>query len=115
MKKLLVVVTVVLSLSKLASAAEEVKEVSFKPGGAINLAVGTDGVFLNFAGPQVRLDYGQFGAAMAFFPSLRLSNTYVTPILGVGPMLNYEKIYLSLPFYFIANSWTCAVGLGWKF
>ncbi len=104
----------------LASGSAFSADAEFKLLGSVNAAYSSKGVFLNFAGPNLKAEYGDFGAGLSLFPSLRYdtaknSKAKLSPILGFGPFFNYTKFVVSLPMYFISNAWNVAFGVGYKF
>ena len=72
------------------SAYLKAEEVSFKLSGNVNVAYGSGGAFLNFGGPNIKLDITQdYGIGLSLYPSLRLNTTKNTlaTALGFGPLM----------------------------
>ena len=113
-------------------AKKETSIVTMKTVGslAVSYHTGSESVFLNFGGPQIRFDYKKLGISYGMFPSLRFfngdiddnTNSYrtksiATPILGTGLSLYYKKVAFVFPMYYLPanNVWLVSMGLGYKF
>ena len=123
---------VVTTVSFAQESPKETTKVTMKAVGSLAFSFhpGSESVFLNFGGPQIRLDYDKIGISYGMFPSLRFfygdinDNTNLnrtkplaTPILGTGMSLYYRKLAIVLPMYYLPvnNVWLVSVGAGYKF
>ncbi len=124
MKKILtsffLVLTFYFVVAQDSSSTKKVVHVSTFSGQAM-LSHDGDAFYLNFGGPSVMANFGKIKIMIGMFPSLRIKEDPVrstlTPILGTGPTLQYKKLLLGFPFYYIAasNVWKMSAGLGYKF
>jgi hypothetical protein len=102
--------------------------VNWTIGGQITLSSDfKENIFLNFAGPGVKLSdkskKSPWAVSINMFPSLRYNtaekdgNKVVTPILGVGFQVFYKKLVVSMPCYYLnaQNIWVGTLGLGYSF
>ena len=109
MKKIASILLMMLSI--------QVHSDELKITGMPSVAFNKDNSFINFGGPAVKLDYGQYFGGLTFFPSLRndsASNT-VTPLLGAGLYAGKGNLFIIVPNYYYNNNWYSALGLGYKF
>ncbi len=106
----------------------ENKAINWTIGGQITLATDfRENIFLNFAGPGLKLadksKKSPWAVSVNMFPSMRCNtkekdgNKVFTPILGVGFQVFYKKLVVSMPSYYLAgqNIWVGALGLGYSF
>ena len=112
MVKSSLILSVFLMLSGVSNAGEE-----FKILGVPSFAVNSGNSFLNFGGPSLKLEYGDYFGGLSFFPSLRHNSSANewTPILGAGLFVGRGNIFLVVPSYYYSSAWYSAVGLGYKF
>lgn len=85
--------------------------------GTPSIAVNQDNTFLNFGGPTVKFENGEYFAGASFFPSLRKDSVTdtTTPILGAGLYAGKDHLFVILPSYYYGNAWYSALGIGYKF
>ncbi len=106
----------------------EIKAVNWTIGGQITLSSDfKDNIFLNFAGPGLKLSdkskKNPWALSINMFPSMRCnmqekdSNKIFTPILGTGFQVFYKKFVISMPAYYLAsqNIWVGTLGVGYSF
>jgi hypothetical protein len=92
-------------------------------GGYIN-----NGVYMNFTGPNIHMNYHDSKIMFGMLPSLRFrsdpetpGNSFITPGLGFGITYCYKKLVIQLPFYYNPKSvleagrWHAGFGLGLRF
>lgn len=102
-----------------SSAKTHIRATKFT--GQVMASYDADAFYVNFGGPSLSVNFGKLKLAISMLPSLRIKDDpvrpVVTPILGAGPSLQYKKMLLGFPFYYIAasNVWKMSVGLGYKF
>ncbi len=132
-KTILIVVSLVFAQHLFSQEVkkEEPKKVEFKTIGSINISADTkQSLYLNFGGPNLNFNFGKFGVAYGFFPTLKffygdvndVTNAYrtkttATLILGTGVTLYYKKFDVVLPMYYLPanNVWLISGGVGYKF
>ena len=109
MKKL---ITILLIMSSPPIYADELKLT-----GMPSIAFNKDNSFLNFGGPAVKIEFGQYFGGLTFFPSIRKDSTVdtVTPILGAGIYAGKGNLFFIVPNYYYNNNWYSALGIGYKF
>ncbi len=85
--------------------------------GVPSFAFNSDSAFLNFGGPNIKFELGSLFGGLSFYPSLRYNNSIDewTPILGCGPYMGKDHLFLALPSYYYNSTWHMAIGLGYKF
>ncbi|NUM31193.1 MAG: hypothetical protein HUU47_02580 [Bacteroidetes bacterium] len=130
MKKIIITAIILCSFNLSQSQNPESKnqksKVTFKTGGTLNLSFhphkGTNlnSLFLNFGGPGIKFDYGQYSIAYNMFPSIRYYDENTSPILGTGVQLTYKKYSFVAPMYYVVspnskkNVWIVSFGFGYK-
>lgn len=79
-------------------------------------------LYANMGGPNVTYTINKnTKISLCMFPSLRIIEDAVkptvTPILGTGISMQYKKLVIGLPCYYIQsdNKWNISFGLGYKF
>jgi len=80
----------------------------------------TDGKygFVNFGGPNIQLTIKKVKISVGMYPSLRYFDANgkpdLTPSLGFGLMLNYKKLVIGLPCYYVGeeNRTVATFGIG---
>ena len=109
MKTIAAVLTLILSLN---SFGQEMKIT-----GTPSIAFNKDNTFLNFGGPSVKFENGDYFAGASFFPSLRKDSVTdtISPILGAGIYAGKEHLFVIVPSYYYGNTWYSALGIGYKF
>ncbi|MCC6815705.1 MAG: hypothetical protein IT267_04785 [Saprospiraceae bacterium] len=76
--------------------------------------------FLNFGGPNVKIDWGKCGIAFGMFPSIRFYDHKIFTIIGTGFQFSYKKWSIVTPMYYIVspvskrNIWIVSYGVGYK-
>ncbi len=134
MARICITFFLLLFLSTLAYSQEKKEESAIKSavnwtiGGQITLSSDfKQNIFLNFAGPGIKLSDKSKKFPWAFsinmFPSMRYNtqekdgNKVFTPILGAGFQVFYKKLVISMPSYYLAtqNIWVGTLGLGYSF
>ncbi len=105
------------ALSCFSISAASFAQDDFKLTGMPSLAFNSGNSFINFGGPSVKTERGDYFAGLSFFPSLRHNGSADewTPILGAGVFAGCKKVFLVIPSYYYASNWYTALGLGYKF
>lgn len=106
----------------------ENKAITWTMGGQITLATDfKENIFLNFAGPGLKLSdkskKSPWAVSINMFPSMRWNtdekdgNKVFSPNLGTGFQIFYKKVVVSMPAYYLANKnvWVGTLGLGYSF
>lgn len=111
MKYKMLTILSVTALSTITFAAEELKVT-----GMPSISFNSENTFINFNGPTLKLEKGNFSAGFSFMPSLRynLKPSETSPILGFGLYAGKNKIFLVIPNYYISGAWQSSIGLGYK-
>lgn len=86
-----------------------------------------NGAFLNFTGPNIKLQYANSSYMIGMLPSLRFKkdkgltkNSFVTPSLGLGVTYTYKFFAIQVPFYYNGKTsvkngeWNIGIGIGFK-
>jgi hypothetical protein len=111
-RQLFLVIVVYLYLPGVSVADEDIKII-----GMPSLAFNSGNTFVNFGGPSLKMESGDYFGGLSFFPSLRHSSSANewSPLLGAGVYAGRKNIFVILPSYYYTSTWYAAVGLGYKF
>jgi len=104
--------------AQVARADGPAVEASISMGGALGLSYTDGSAFMNFAGPNLKLNLpSQFAVGASFYPSLRYATTTsaFSTALGIGPFAEYRRFQVIVPFYVINSVMTPTFGIGYRF
>jgi hypothetical protein len=91
--------------------------------GTFILAKNADFMYINFAGPGIRLIKKPWLATLGVLPSLRFEKStatqdklVVTPVLGAGLTVTYKHLAFQSNFYYnsVTKKWQPGAGLGFR-
>lgn len=99
------------------------KKLSFEMSGQAAVSYAkyhkNDNLFFNMGGPTLKFAFNKINLGFSMYPSLRaeFQTSKITPILGTGFSVNYKKVVLLFPMYYMpaSNVWVTTIGLGYKF
>lgn len=78
-----------------------------------------DNLFFNMGGPTLKFAVNKINIGFSMYPTLRyeFQTKKCTPTLGTGFSVNYKKVVLLFPMYYMPanNVWVTTVGLAYKF
>lgn len=106
------VTCIVFMFSLLCNAEGEMKFT-----GMPSVAMNSENTFVNFGGPNFKVEYNEYSLSLSFYPSVRFNKSMEewSPILGAGASIGKNNLFLVLPNYYYDSKWHNAVGLGYKF
>lgn len=86
-----------------------------------------DGAFLNFTGPNIKLQCANSSYMIGMLPSLKFKedkgatkHSFVTPGLGLGITYTYKSFAVQVPLYYTGKTsvkngeWNVGIGIGFK-
>jgi hypothetical protein len=128
MKKLIGFTVIFISIINFAQETNSKVKVSFFDGIAVAGYV-DKGAFINFTGPNINFVHNQTKLILGMLPSMRIKedksattkNSIITPNLGIGITVAYDKLALQIPFYYNAKTstadgkWKIGIGFGCRF
>ena len=120
----------ILSLCLLFSTFSFAQQREFKAtlaSGVVVCGYVNNGAFLNFTGPNVKLQHENSCLMLGMLPSLKFredngvtKQSFVTPGLGLGMTFTYKSLAVQLPLYYTGKTsdengvWNVGIGIGFK-
>jgi len=112
----------IITFSSLAQETEKTK-IDWNLNGNVGLAFGktktSNYLFLNYGGPNAKLNIKEWNIGLSMYPSLRFDMTKnkFIPTLGSGIFVGKNKWSIIFPCYYLSNtdSWLVSTGFSYRF